>query len=212
MDFPMDFWLFWIRFISDSFWFVQIFTLLNVAPPPPCTCTLCCDMMLVTDIPYNMVNCGHGPYSAPESRKKRRTKKILIGFKIYGITMYIVLLEECTSQIKKNFYLRCSVLFCKIFWTLPGRYQPKVSTLSPPTPLPKKSIGARPYGFKNLYPSKKPATLTQQLQKSIDAELSFMTSTSGRAGGYQDCIDCIAWVNTQQNLKWFYKFLKHLLI
>jgi hypothetical protein len=29
-------------------------------------------------------------------------------------------------------------------------------------------MGARPYGFKNLYPSKKPATVTQQLQKSID--------------------------------------------
>jgi hypothetical protein len=39
----------------------------------------------------------------------------------------------------------------------------------PPPPIPpKKSIGARPYGFKNLYPSKKPATVTQLLQKSID--------------------------------------------
>jgi hypothetical protein len=30
-----------------------------------------------------------------------------------------------------------------------------------PSPIPpKKSIGARPYGFKNLYPSKKPATVS----------------------------------------------------
>jgi hypothetical protein len=36
----------------------------------------------------------------------------------------------------------------------------------PPLPIPhKKSKGARPYGFKNLYPRKKPATVTQQLQK-----------------------------------------------
>ncbi len=80
MDFPMDFWLFWICFISDSFWFVQILTLLNVAPPP-CNCTLCCDIMLVTDIPYNVVNCGHGPYSPPESRRKRQTKKLKLGLK-----------------------------------------------------------------------------------------------------------------------------------
>jgi hypothetical protein len=38
----------------------------------------------------------------------------------------------------------------------------------PSPPPPKKSIGARPYGFKNQYPCKKPATVTQQLQKSID--------------------------------------------
>jgi hypothetical protein len=38
----------------------------------------------------------------------------------------------------------------------------------PPPPPPKKSIGARPHGFKNPYPSKKPATVTQQLTKSID--------------------------------------------
>ncbi len=31
MNFPMDFWLFWICFINVSFWFVQIFALLNVS-------------------------------------------------------------------------------------------------------------------------------------------------------------------------------------
>ncbi len=37
------------------------------------------------------------------------------------------------------------------------------------TPAPPPEIHRLdPYGFKNLYPSKKPATVTQQLQKSID--------------------------------------------
>jgi hypothetical protein len=44
----------------------------------------------------------------------------------------------------------------------------------PPPPSPKKSIGARPYGFKNLYPSKKPATVTQQLTKSIDFRQNYV--------------------------------------
>ncbi len=48
--------------------------------PPPCTCTLCCDIMLVTDIPYSMVNCGHGPYSPPDSRRKDK-KKLKLGLK-----------------------------------------------------------------------------------------------------------------------------------
>jgi hypothetical protein len=62
-----------------------------------------------------------------------------------------------------KFYLRYSVLFYKIF--LPGWHQPKVST---PLPLPpKKYIGARPYGFKKLHTSKKLATVTRQLTKSI---------------------------------------------
>ncbi len=40
----------------------------------------------------------------------------------------------------------------------------KVKKVNKHPPSPPKS----PYGFKNLYPSKKPATVTQQLQKSID--------------------------------------------
>jgi hypothetical protein len=43
---------------------VQIFTLLNVAPSPPYTCTLCCYIMLVTDLPNSIgtVTYGHGHY------------------------------------------------------------------------------------------------------------------------------------------------------
>ena len=45
----------------------------------------------------------------------------------------------------------------------------------PPPPIPpKNSIRARPYGFKNLYPSKKPATVTQQLTKSIDFRQNYV--------------------------------------
>jgi hypothetical protein len=33
---------------------------------------------------------------------------------------------------------------------------------------------ARPYGFNNLYPSKKPATVTQQLTKSIDFHQNYL--------------------------------------
>jgi hypothetical protein len=42
-----------------------------------------------------------------------------------------------------------------------------------PPPL-KKSIGARPYEFKNLYPSKKPATVTRQLTKCIDFRQNYV--------------------------------------
>ncbi len=80
--------------------------------------------------------------------------------------MYIVRLLECTSRIFKFFYLRCFVLLYSEL-CLAGISQKS----QPPPPIPpKKSIGARPYGFKNLYPSKKPATVTaaKQLQKSID--------------------------------------------
>ncbi len=62
------------------------------------------------------------------------------------------------------------VLFCSVKYSelwLAGVSQKSQPPPSPPIP-PKKSIGARPYGFKNLYPSKKHATVTQQLQKSID--------------------------------------------
>ncbi len=41
-------------------------------------------------------------------------------------------------------------------------------TPSPPPPPPPKSIGATPSGFKDQHPSKKPATVTQQLTKSVD--------------------------------------------
>ncbi len=61
-------------------------------------------------------------------------------------------------------------MFCSVKYSelcLAGISQKSQPPLPPPIP-PKKSIGVRPYGFKNLYPSKKPATVTQQLQKSID--------------------------------------------
>ncbi len=63
-----------------------------------------------------------------------------------------------------------SKMFCSVKYSelcLGGISQKSQPPLPPPIP-PKKSIGARPYGFKNLYPSKKPATVTQQLQKSVD--------------------------------------------
>ena len=63
------------------------------------------------------------------------------------------------------FCLFCSVKYSEL--CLAGISQ-KSQPSPPPPPLPKKSIGARHYGFKNLYPNKKPATVTQQLQKSID--------------------------------------------
>jgi hypothetical protein len=62
------------------------------------------------------------------------------------------------------------VLYCSVKYSelcLAGISQKSQPPSPPPLP-PKKSIGARPDGFKNLYPSKKPATVTQQLQKSID--------------------------------------------
>ncbi len=61
-------------------------------------------------------------------------------------------------------------MFCSVKYSelcLAGISQKSQPPPPPPIP-PKKSIGARPYGFKNLYPSKKPSTVTQQLQKSID--------------------------------------------
>ncbi len=85
--------------------------------------------------------------------------------------MYIVRLEECTSRIVKNFYLRCS--FCSVIHSelfLAGIGQKS----QPHPPPPKKSIGATPYGFKNLYPSKKAATVTQQLTKSIDVRHNYV--------------------------------------
>ncbi len=52
-----------------------------------------------------------------------------------------------------------------------------------PLPLPpKKSIGSRPYGFKNLYPSKKPATVTQQLTKSINFRQNYACDCHLRSG------------------------------
>jgi hypothetical protein len=51
-------------------------------------------------------------------------------------------------------------------------HQPEQS--QPPPPPPKKSIGARPNGFKNLYPNKKPATVTQQLTKYIDFRQNYV--------------------------------------
>ncbi len=116
-------------------WIILICTniqLIKCCPPPPCTCTLCCDIMLVTDLPCSMVNCGHGPYSPPESRRKRQ-KKSKLGLKLQ-CTLYVY--RNVHLRFFLNFYLRCSVLFCKIFWTLPGRHQPKVSTLSLPPPSP----------------------------------------------------------------------------
>jgi hypothetical protein len=68
-----------------------------------------------------------------------------------------------------KFFIK-DVLFCSVIYSelcLAGISQKSQPPPPPPIP-PKKSIGARPYGFKNLYPSKKPATVTQQLQKSID--------------------------------------------
>jgi hypothetical protein len=47
----------------------------------------------------------------------------------------------------------------------------KYSELPPP---PQKSVGARPYGFKNLCPSKKPPTVTQQLTKPIDFRQNYV--------------------------------------
>ncbi len=55
----------------------------------------------------------------------------------------------------------------------------------PPPPPPKKSkksIGARPYGFKNLNHSKKPATVTQQLTKSIDFRQNYVCDCHLRMG------------------------------
>ena len=59
----------------------------------------------------------------------------------------------------------CSVKYSEL--CLAGISQKSQPPPPPPIP-PKKFKGARPYGLKNLYPSKKPATVTQQLQKSID--------------------------------------------
>jgi hypothetical protein len=93
--------------------------------------------MLVTDIPYNMVNCGHGPYSPPESRKKRQTKKIKIGFIIYVL--------QCTLYVDRNVHLRfltffiSDVLFCSVKYSelcLAGISQ-KSQPSPPPHPPPR---------------------------------------------------------------------------
>ncbi len=110
--------------------------------PPPCTCTLCCDIMLVTDLPYSIGNLGNGSYSPPESTRQRQ-KKIKLGLKY------------------KYYNVHC---------TFVGMH---ISVATPPPP-PEKSIGARPYGFKNLHPSKKPTTVTQQLTKSVDLRQNYV--------------------------------------
>ncbi len=74
-------------------------------------------------------------------------------------------------------------------------HQPKVSTPPPPPIPPKKSIGARPYGFKNLYPSKKPATVTQQLQKSVDFRRIELYDFHLRSGLKMVCILSIVYGN-----------------
>ncbi len=44
-------------------------------PPPPCTCTFCCDKMLVTDIPYSMVNTeAMGPALLQSLEEKDKQK------------------------------------------------------------------------------------------------------------------------------------------
>jgi hypothetical protein len=57
----------------------------------------------------------------------------------------------------------------------------------PPPPPHKKSIRARPYRFKNLYPSKKPATVTQQLTKSIDFRQNYVCDCHLRRGCESRC-------------------------
>ncbi len=90
-----------------------------------------------------------------------------------GLKIYVL---QCTLYVCRNIHLgflkffNSDVLFCSVKYfelCLAGISQ--MSQPPPPPPIPpKKSIGARPYGFKNLYPSKKPVTVTQQLQKSMD--------------------------------------------
>ncbi len=101
-----------------------------------------------------------------QSLEEKDNKKNLIGLKIYVL--------PCTLYVCRNVHLGFlkifiqDVLFCSVQYSelcLAGISQKS----QPPPPIPpKKSIGARPYGFKYLYLSKKPATVTQQLKKSID--------------------------------------------
>ncbi len=138
-------------------------------------------MIILSDCAYHL--CGHGPYCPPESRRKRQTKKFKLGLKyMYYHVRYIVRLYECTSRIFKNFYLRCFVLFCKIFWTLPGRHQPKVSTPSP-SPHSTQEIysGLDPMDLKIYTLAKNPRLWLNSCKNLwIFAELSFMTSTSAK--------------------------------
>jgi hypothetical protein len=56
----------------------------------------------------------------------------------------------------------------------------------PPPPPPQKS---RPYGFKNLYTSKIPATVTNPLTKSIDFRQNYVC-------------DCHLWEPNPDTVKW----------
>jgi hypothetical protein len=103
-------------------------------PPPPCTCTLCCDIMLVTDIPFSMVNTvAMGPTLLKSLEEKDKQKKIEIGLKIYVL--------QCTLYVYRNVHLRFvkffiqDVLFCSVKYSelcLAGISQKSQPSPSPP--------------------------------------------------------------------------------
>ncbi len=129
--------IFFLRFLksigwhgfSYGFWavlkmFHQCFILINTnihsiicCPlPPPCTVVLlCCDIMLVIDLPDSIGNLW--PWTLLSYRvqkKKTNKKKLKLGLKYMYYNEYCMFEGMYISDFL-SFYQRCSVLFCKIF-------------------------------------------------------------------------------------------------
>jgi hypothetical protein len=109
-----------------------------------------------------------GPAILQSLEEKDKQKIFKLGLKYMYYHVHCTFVEMYILDFKKflsKMFCSGSVKYSEL--CLAGISQKSQPPPPPPIP-PKKSIGARPYGFKNLYSSKKPATVTQQLQKSID--------------------------------------------
>ncbi len=68
--------------------------------PPPCTCTLCCNIMLFTDIPYSMVNSvAMGPTLLQSLEEKDKQKKLKLGLKYMCYNVNCMFIEMYISDL-----------------------------------------------------------------------------------------------------------------
>ncbi len=130
-----------------------------------------------------------GPTLLQSQEEKDKQKIFLIQPKMYVLQWTLYVCKNVHHGFLKIFYLRCFVLFCKIFWTLP------CSKVSTPLPPPKKSIGQNPMDLKTYTLAKKPATVTRQLTKSIDFRQNYVSQlwlppqvTEGGGGGMEEVV------------------------
>jgi hypothetical protein len=134
-------------------------------------------------------------------------------FKIHSLAWILIVLNLFHNVLFKvitKFYKHCFIKedfrknLCIIRWCLVGQRNP----------------WARPYGLKNLNPSKKPSTVTRQLTKSLEFRQNYLCdfhlrsssspsswrSSSSPSGG-QNNSDCFLRVSGQKFGLLFYYFL-----